>query len=190
MSTTQNIKGWLSTRFANESDANALYIIVNKAYREPGGWTGENHLIKGSRITHKSLNELIKEDPKKSRLIVCEKASDYDAADKVIVGCVVVKWRNEEEGEIGMLSVNPEVQSRGIGSTLMIKAFEVLKNDFKFKRAVVTVIHLRSELIAWYKKIGFVENGEVEPFPEVTENNDNGTPIVDNVYFIVLKKEL
>lgn len=79
-------------------------------------------------------------------------------------------------------------QSGGIGGTLINKAFSVLKEHFHFKRAVITVLHMRTELLAWYKKLGFVENGETETFPE--ENEGNGKPIVDDVYFIVLKRDL
>jgi hypothetical protein len=49
------------------------------------------------------------------------------------------------------------------------------------------VIHHRSELIAWYVRLGYVETGEREAFPT---DQRFGRPLRDDLEFVVLRKSL
>ena len=65
---------------------------------------------------------------------------------------------------LGMLTVSPELQARGIGKELMKVAEEyaVTKGCFSM---VMTVITLRNELIEWYVRRGYRDTGQRKPFP-------------------------
>jgi ribosomal protein S18 acetylase RimI-like enzyme len=65
---------------------------------------------------------------------------------------------------LGMLTVSPELQARGIGKELLKAAEEyaVTKSCFSM---VMTVITLRNELIELYMRRGYRDTGERKPFP-------------------------
>ena len=52
----------------------------------------------------------------------------------------------------------------------------------------MTVIWLRTTLIAWYERRGYVLTGETKPFPYGDDRW--GVPQRDDLYFVVLEKRL
>jgi hypothetical protein len=52
----------------------------------------------------------------------------------------------------------------------------------------MTVIFLRTTLIAWYERRGYRLTGEIEPFPYGDERH--GRPLRDDLHFVVLEKHL
>jgi hypothetical protein len=52
----------------------------------------------------------------------------------------------------------------------------------------MTVITLRETLIAWYESRGYRRTGKSEPFPYGDDRV--GTPLRDDLRFVVLEKEL
>ena len=52
----------------------------------------------------------------------------------------------------------------------------------------MTVLHVRDTLIAWYQRRGYTLTGETKPFPY--DDNRFGTPLRDDLYFVVLEKHL
>ncbi|KAI8331244.1 acyl-CoA N-acyltransferase [Chlamydoabsidia padenii] len=107
----------------------------------------------------------------------------YRSEVPVVVGTVQLQPEGPEEAGIGLLSVDHRYQSRGIGGRLVRAAMEEMKVR-GYKKAVLHVLETRAELLLWYKKIGFVETGEKEPFvwPELLK--------VKSIGFLVLKKSL
>jgi ribosomal protein S18 acetylase RimI-like enzyme len=85
---------------------------------------------------------------------------------------------------LGLFSVDPSQQSRGIGRKLVEAALRHAKEEMKRSQCVVYVLHMRSELISWYKKLGFVNYGEKAPFP------DMGRLKQDDGYFDILRLAL
>lgn len=69
---------------------------------------------------------------------------------------------------VGLFSVDPLQQSRGIGRKLVDEALRYSKEHMGRKQVVVYVIMQRPELVAWYKKLGFVDYGEKVPFPDAS----------------------
>jgi GNAT superfamily N-acetyltransferase len=63
-----------------------------------------------------------------------------------------------------MLTVNPELQGWGIGKRLL-SAAEAHARQVGCIAITMTVISVRSELIAWYERHGYRATGETEPFP-------------------------
>jgi ribosomal protein S18 acetylase RimI-like enzyme len=164
---------------ATLKDVIALEKLINSAYRGETsklGWTTEANLLKGERITIDELTEIIYN---KENTIL--KFTD----NSTIIGCVLLSNKGNKL-YLGMLTVSPELQNSGIGKKLLQKAEEhALK--LGLPKIVMTVISIRDELIAWYKRHGFIDTGAREPFPL----NDTDAVISEQpLEFIVLEKKV
>ena len=144
-------------RIATKDDLAGLDQLVNSAYRGDSsrkGWTTEADLLGGVRTSEASLNEMI---AKKNAVILI-------AEEEEMEGCVFL----EQQGKalyLGMLTVKPELQGKGIGAKLMAASEERAK-ELGCTSIKMTVITDRHELIAYYKRKGFVDTGERAPFPD------------------------
>lgn len=96
------------------------------------------------------LAQRIKENPNYHAFVSKDK-------DKV-VGFVSVS-KQEKENEIKALYVLSNYQGRGIGGKLMNKGLEWLGKN---KDISLTVVTYNTKAINFYKKFGFVEDGEVK----------------------------
>ncbi|CAO3621215.1 unnamed protein product [Cunninghamella blakesleeana] len=164
-----------------EDLVNKLQIqkVVNAAYRAEGGWTTEKDLVQGERATTEDIEKCI-QDEINIMLLAIEKKGDQEER---VVGTIQIQHDNKEEAELGLFSVEPTLQSKGIGGKLVRAAFEEMK-ERGYKRAVMHVIEVRTEILAWYKKLGFEPTGERIPFvwPELLK--------IPDTHFITLKRAL
>jgi N-acetylglutamate synthase-like GNAT family acetyltransferase len=143
---------------ATPADAAELTRLVNSAYRGPSsqkGWTSEAHLLDGIRIDEPTMAEYLQ-------------ASDttilkYTNDEGCIIACVYLEKRGNNKLYLGMLTVSPTLQANGIGRQLLVEA-EVLAEKLSCVSVFMTVITTRHELIAWYKRRGYVDTGKREPF--------------------------
>jgi ribosomal protein S18 acetylase RimI-like enzyme len=86
-----------------------------------------------------------------------------------------------------MLAVDPASQSGGTGRA-MLEGAERFAAGRGTRTAKMTVIQQREALIAWYERRGYSRTGEVEAFPY--GDDSVGTPLRDDLQFVVLKKAL
>lgn len=138
-------------------DITSLNTLINSAYRgefSKKGWTTEAHLLEGGRTTETELLEIIQDDYN-----TILKFSDNGK----IIGCVLLKAKANEL-YLGMLTVSPELQNSGVGKKLLQQA-EIFASELRLPKIVMTVISVREELIAWYKRNGYLDTGAREPFP-------------------------
>jgi len=92
----------------------------------------------------------------------------------------------EQQLYLGMLTVSPELQNSGVGKKLLQQA-EIHASALGLPKIVMTVISVREELIAWYKRNGYLDTGAREPFPA----SDVHIPITEvPLEFIVLEKRV
>lgn len=143
---------------ATLQDIPALNILINSAYRgetSKKGWTTEANLLEGKRTNEEELTETIL-NPKNAIL-------KYTENDKIIGSVLLVE--KEHQLYLGMLSVSPELQNSGIGKKMLAEAENHAKG-LGLTSIIMTVISVREELIAWYKRHGYVDTGEREAFPE------------------------
>ena len=122
--------------FACNDDVEDLCRVINWAYRgKPSesasgesysGWIGEQHLLSGARITQEELKKMI--DDEQNYVILVAKLKT--ASSPKSVGCCKVSMYDkklqigeEEEKDIavefGLNAVDPDYQSRGIGTLLV-----------------------------------------------------------------------
>ena len=76
--------------------------------------------------------------------------------------CVYVELRGDRS-YLGLLSVNPQLQKAGLGSTLMTAAEDhCAKAGSRFMD--LQIVNLREENHAFYRRRGYIETGTA-PFP-------------------------
>lgn len=161
------------------ADVHALETLVNSAYRgeiSKQGWTTEADLLDGSRIDTEAITSLIK---RPGTLIL-----KYVESNKIL-GCVELDLIDGAL-YLGMLSVQPDLQGKGIGKALL-KAAEVEAEKLNCGHIFMIVISIRVELIAWYTRHGYEDTGKLKPF----HFNDPrfGIP-KQKLEFVVLEKKL
>lgn len=160
------------------ADTAELVRLVNSAYRgdfSKKGWTTEADLLKGElRTDEASLNKLLS----KPEAIILKYTDD----EGLITGCVYLEKQNEKI-YLGMLSVSPDKQARGIGKKLLSASEEYTKK-MNCKSIIMNVISVRHELISWYERHGYKNNGDRKPFPVETKF---GVP-TQLLEFVVLEK--
>jgi len=142
---------------ATIEDVSSLNKLINSAYRGESskkGWTTEANILEGSRTTEKELTEIIQD--KKNTILKFVENSE-------IIGCVLL-IEKEHQLYLGMLTVSPELQNSGVGKKVLQQA-EIHASALGLSKIVMTVITVRDELIAWYKRHGYVDTGAREPFP-------------------------
>ncbi|MDQ6469478.1 GNAT family N-acetyltransferase [Flavobacterium sp. LHD-80] len=160
-------------------DIPALVTLINSAYRgetSKKGWTTEAHLLEGKRTDDEEMTEIFL-DSKNTILKFTEN-------DKIIGSVLLVEKGNQLY--LGMLTVSPELQNSGIGKKLLAEAENHAKS-LNLSSIIMTVISVREELIAWYKRHGYVDTGEREAFPE---SGIHVTVSEEPLEFIFLEKKL
>ena len=164
---------------ATLNDIPALTGLINSAYRgeiSKKGWTTEAHLLEGKRTDEQEMTEILV-DPKNTILKYTE--------NNQIIGSVLLVEK-EHQLYLGMLTVSPELQNSGIGKKMLAEAENQAKS-LELSSIIMTVISVREELIAWYKRHGYVDTGEREAFPE----SEIHIPISNELLeFVFLEKKL
>ena len=141
---------------ASSKDATELNTLVNSAYRGDSsrqGWTTEADLLDGTRTDAAAIEDIINK-PGYSIVKYVE--------DGKILGCVELH-KEEEKLYLGMLTVLPHLQGKGIGKELL-KAAEVEAKKQNCNSIFMTVISVRKELVDWYVRHGYINTGERKPF--------------------------
>lgn len=169
-------------RPATPDDLEALHALVHAAYRGDSarrGWTHEADLLDGSRIDRGSLLSAISL-PGQVVLVAIH--------GEALSGCVHVTDRGEGLAYLGMLTVDPVLQAKGLGRRLIAAAEAHAFRHFDARRMEMSVIVHRNELIAWYQRRGYQLTGETRPFPATDPRF--GLPRRDDLAFAVLEKPL
>jgi GNAT superfamily N-acetyltransferase len=152
----------LSVRVTRRDDLATLQPLIQRAYRGDdarAGWTHEADLLDGERIGIAELEAMIA-DPAE-RLLV---GFDGDR----MVGCVRVANSGNGLAYLGLLCVDPLLQTGGYGKQLITAAEATAHREFGADRIEMTVIDRRAELIAFYERRGYAQVG-TRDFPVVVD---------------------
>lgn len=144
--------------FASLAGAPEVAALIERAYRGPEarkGWTNEAELLEGPRSSLAEVEGLIG-DPA-SRFLT---AFDGDT----LVGCVLLQ-KHGAGAYFGMFAISPDIQGGGLGKAMIAEAERAVRELWSARFLRLTVISLRTGLIEWYERRGFVQTGEHEPFP-------------------------
>ena len=133
-------------RVADLDDAQQITAVINAAFR-----IAEGFFVDGNRITLKEVRQHLASGV----FLVAEN-------EAAITGCVYLELRGER-AYLGLLSVDPALQQSGLGSRLMTAGEEYCR-ERGARFMDIYIVNLRTELPAYYRKRGYVENGTT-PFP-------------------------
>lgn len=164
---------------ASAEDVPVLNRLVNSAYRGESsrkGWATEADLIDGTRIDEAAMLDLIRD--KNTTILKYVENNE-------ILGCVELRIENESL-YLGMLTVNPVLQAKGIGKILMTAGEDFGRRN-NCKKVKMTVVSVRDKLIAWYERHGYSLTGERKPFKMPDERF--GIPR-QPLEFVVMEKNL
>jgi ribosomal protein S18 acetylase RimI-like enzyme len=164
---------------ATPADVPALADVINRAYRSEAasaGWTTESHLLEGPRIDEATLQEML--TAPHATLLKAETAAGS------LAGCVYLEQQHKTL-YFSMLAVAPEVQAHGLGR-LLLGAVEAHARQTNCKMLKMSVLSLRSELLAWYERQGYQRTGASEPFPATTRFGRPRQPLT----LLTLEKEM
>lgn len=166
---------------ANQNDAFELTSLVNSAYRGESskqGWTTEADLLDGQRTDEEKIKEMI--NPPHSYIL-------KTLVENKIAGCVYLEKR-DTDCYLGMLTVKPTLQNTGMGKQLLWASENHARSVMNCTSILMSVISVRSELLNWYIKHGYIDTGETKPFP--ADDPRFGILKVKKLEFKILRKQL
>jgi len=141
----------MKTRVAEPEDAEDIACLVNAAFRP------ERFFIDADRTNPEKVRALLQ----KGKFLLVEQAG-------ALAGCVYVELRGER-GYFGLLAVDPGLQRSGLGSRL-VAAAEEFCHAAGCQFMDLTIVNLRTELPAFYNRLGYTESG-ILPFPSDQQAN-------------------
>jgi GNAT superfamily N-acetyltransferase len=130
---------------ADEAEVFALAVLINRAFAVEDFFLAQNHVD----------GEQIRRAARTGSFLWLEQESELAGT----VYCTV----QGAFGLLGMLAVEPEKQRIGLGRLLVEEAEQFLKGH-GCERAELRVVNLRTELLPFYRKLGYREM-RIEPFP-------------------------
>ena len=140
------------------ADAARLTAFVNAAYRgDPArrGWTTEADLLDGQRIDEPGMRDLLTA-PDAAMLLAL-------GPDDELLGSFYAEVKGPKL-LLAMLAVRPADQNRGVGRFLL-QAAEDYGRRHGCTVSKMTVISVRTELLAYYERRGYHRTGATKPFP-------------------------
>lgn len=138
----------VTARLATAADIPRLLDVINAAYGD-----AEGHFVRGPRIDEAEL----------SRRMASGLFLVSDSADGSLAACVYLRI-DGGRAYLGLLAVDPRLQKRGIGGTLLDEA-EAYCASRGCVAIDIDVVNLRTELLPRYEARGFRRTGSI-PFDD------------------------
>ena len=137
----------------DEEQSGTIAAIINRAFAV------EHWFVDGDRITASDVLRLA--GTSSGQFFVAR-----DGASRV--GCVFTDVRSTSVGYIGLLAVEPARSGAGLGTQLMQRAEDHLRNR-GCCTAEITVVDLRTDLMPFYARRGYRPTGVTQTFPRVAK---------------------
>jgi ribosomal protein S18 acetylase RimI-like enzyme len=169
---------------ATEDDYIAIVDLANLAFRGVGpaaGWNSEADFIEGQRLTESLLKEDLAQKPNAVLLTY------RDNPQGELLGTVWLEPKKDGAWYLGLLTIRPDLQNRHLGRALL-DAAEGFARQQGAIRIRMSVVNVRTTLIAWYERRGYVLTGETQPFPYGDQRF--GRPLRDDLHFVMLEKDV
>ncbi len=154
----------MNIRMATEADFYPLLRLINTAFDVERFFKDED------RLDDARLRSYLE----KGNFLIMEEAGE-------LVASVYVE-RKDNRAYLGLLSVDPTQQKRGLGRRLTAAAEEFAR-EMGARFMDLTVVNLRTELPGIYEKLGYRVTGTA-PFPA------DQMPVTKPCHFICMTKEL
>jgi ribosomal protein S18 acetylase RimI-like enzyme len=154
----------MNIRMATETDLHPLLRLINMAFEVERFFKDEDRLDTAKLCGYFA----------KGNFLVMEDQGHLVAA--------VYVERDGDRAYLGLLSVDPQQQKRGLGRRLTAAAEEFAR-EMGARFMDLTVVNLRTELPAIYEKLGYQVTGTA-PFPV------EQMPVTRPCHFVCMTKEL
>ena len=140
-------------------------------------WTTEKAFVDGIRIT----NEQLSGDLSRSnfKLFIGENEQG------LLVACIGLSI-DHNSVEIGTFAIDSSIQNLGYGKQMLNYVEVDVAQSYMDVRDLIMVLHVRSELIAYYQRRGYQITGHTAPYPV---NANVGQPLVP-IQLIEMKKAI
>ncbi|MGA2886920.1 MAG: GNAT family N-acetyltransferase [Terracidiphilus sp.] len=138
----------LRFHLATDAERPRLISLINAAF-------SVESFFDGTRTDEERLAAMMR----KGDILIAENASGE------LLGCVFTEVRGAR-GYLGQLAVDPAHQRAGLGRLILEAAEDHLRRQ-RCEGVDITVLSLRPELPAIYRRLGFVETGTEEFHPSV-----------------------
>ncbi|WP_263577057.1 GNAT family N-acetyltransferase [Acinetobacter pseudolwoffii] len=142
-------------RLAKTTDIQNIVVLINTAYRSNRGWTHEHKMVAGQRINRDQVVSLLVQSNVK--LFVLE---NHDQ----IIGCIGLT-EFDDSMEIGSFAIDPDQQNSGYGKQLLDFAESYILETYQKKVIRMSVLNVRTELIAYYQRRGYQLTEKIEAYP-------------------------
>ncbi len=143
-------------------DASAISELINSAYRgesSRAGWTTEADLLDGLRTNTQEIASIIKRD---DAFILIGVLNDQIIAT---ICCERQIMHGRYTAHLGMIAVKPTLQNQGHGAVVIQAAEAIASREWRVVGFHMAVISIRTELIAFYERLGYARTGEFKDFP-------------------------
>ena len=170
----------LKFRLARQDDLPFLVSLINRAYRSGGAksWTNEAGIVAGQRIDLNQLQQALAQPDFELWLLEHENASELQ-------GCIGLTF-NSASAEIGTFCVDPKAQNAGLGRKLLAFAEAYIQQNHQAIQVLeMHVLNVRTELIAFYQRCGYVQTQKTADYPV---NANVGQPLLA-LHLVHLQKE-
>jgi predicted N-acetyltransferase YhbS len=157
----------MDLRIATEADFDALMRLINQAFQVESFFKLED------RVNPEMLQEYFR----KGSFLICEEDGEENGQ---LLACVFVELK-DHSAYLGLLSVDPQHQKKGLGNR-MVAAAEEFARESGAHFMELTTVNLRPELQDIYGKLGYAVTG-TEPFP-------SELPVSQPCHFVCMRKEL
>lgn len=151
------------------------------------GWSSQEDLVRGDCISNERLHGVINGQPNSFILAIDEATLQPLGTLQLHVAETYPRFPPSTKGGhqsthiettptnniafLGLLSVDPLQQSRGIGRKWMDFRLTYIKDALGRTHDVINALTQRSELIDWYKNLGFIDYGERVCYPDQTRTS-------------------
>jgi N-acetylglutamate synthase-like GNAT family acetyltransferase len=152
-----------TVRLAGGADTGAIAALINAAFLV------EKFFIDGDRINEEEVRRLLEKG--------CFLAAEAEGG---LAGCVYVECTGDR-AYLGLLSVAQSRRRGGVGRRLVAAAEEIGRQS-GCKFIDLRIVNLRTELPAYYQRLGYEETGAA-PFPA-------DVPTKVPCHFIIMSKGL
>jgi len=160
---------------AKAEQVEGICNLVNVAYRGKSGWTKETNLVGGDRTNTYEIQGYLSSP--NAHLLVA-------SVDGKIVACVCIE-KDDDRACIGLLAVHPKLQGDGVGKEILHQAERYASKNLNAKKYIMVVVSQRTELIAYYKRRGYIRTGEIQKYPT---NLNVGIPLKNGLTIEYLEK--
>lgn len=147
---------------AELSDAAYLSQLINRAYRGDSsrkGWTTEADLLNGIRATTNDIAEIVNGSDQFMLL---------GELNEKIVACMQCQrqaYDGQTVAQFGLIAVEPTKQNRGHGKDLIQAAEAITKREWGVAGFAMLVISQRTDVIAFYQRLGYEATHTYVDFP-------------------------